>query len=42
MDFYDVLKNRRSIRGFDSTKDIPEEALQHIMLGEKVYQEYLQ
>ncbi|MBE6367609.1 MAG: nitroreductase [Lentisphaerae bacterium] len=31
MDFYEVLKNRRSIRGFDSQREIPEAALQRIM-----------
>ena len=31
MDFYEVLKNRRSIRGFDSSRAIPEDALQRIM-----------
>ncbi len=31
MDFYEVLKNRRSIRGFDSERAIPEESLQRIM-----------
>ena len=31
MDFYEVLKNRRSIRGFDSQRPIPEAALERIM-----------
>lgn len=31
MDFYEVLKNRRSIRGFDSDRAIPEASLQRIM-----------
>ena len=31
MDFYEVLKNRRSIRGFDSQRAIPADALERIM-----------
>ena len=31
MDFYEVLKNRRSIRGFDSSRAIPQESLERIM-----------
>ena len=31
MDFYEVLKNRRSIRGFDSSKAIPQDSLERIM-----------
>ena len=31
MDFYEVLKKRRSIRGFDPEKAIPQDALQRIM-----------
>lgn len=31
MDFYDVLKQRRSIRGFDPDRAIPEDSLQRIM-----------
>ena len=31
MDFYEVLKNRRSIRGFDPLRAIPEDALERIM-----------
>ena len=31
MDFYEVLKRRRSIRGFESGKEIPADALERIM-----------
>lgn len=31
MDFYDVLKQRRSFRGFDSNRMIPDASLQRIM-----------
>lgn len=31
MDFYEVLKLRRSIRGFDPQRSIPEDSLQRIM-----------
>ncbi len=31
MDFYEVLKKRRSFRGFDSSKAVPQEALARIM-----------
>ena len=31
MEFYEVLKRRRSIRGFDSGKEIPTDALERIM-----------
>ncbi|MBR2356645.1 MAG: nitroreductase family protein [Lentisphaeria bacterium] len=31
MDFYEVLKNRRSFRGFDSSRAIPQKSLENIM-----------
>ena len=31
MDFYDVLRARRSIRGFDADRPVPEDSLQRIM-----------